>query len=122
MKGLDVLGEILAVFEVELLLPALFGGAGCRITLRRGIAQDGGAELLVHQNAGFLLRHSGGDGSLESVVDHLLGGSDLRRLLGRQRAGPAEHLRLERAAVIEGQNVERLVEPESRHAVSLSFR
>src|SRR2546430_13630111 len=38
--------------------------------------------------------------------DHLLGRGDLRRLLGRQRPLPAEHLRLERAAVVERQDVQ----------------
>src|SRR5215467_549039 len=101
MKSLDMFGEILAVFEVELLLPTLFSGACCRKPLLLGIAEDGGAELLVNQNTGFLLGHSSGQGSLEGVIDHLLGGSDLRRLFRAQSAAPTKHLRLERSAVIE---------------------
>ena len=122
MKGLDVFGEIRAVFEVELLLPALFGGTGCCKPLRRGIAEDGGAELLVNQNAGFLLGHTSRQGRLKGVIDDLLGRSNLCRLLWAQRAGPAEHLRLEGSAVIEGQEVEGSSISSSGHPFSLSFR
>ena len=53
--------EILAIFEVELVLPALLRRAGGDDTLGRRIAQDGGAELLVDQDAGLLLGHAAGE-------------------------------------------------------------
>ena len=122
MERLDVFGEVLAVFEIELVLAALLGGARGGITVRGGIAQNGGAELFVHQDAGLLLGHAGRDGGLEAVVDHLLGGGDLGGLRGVEVAVPAEHLRLERAAMVEGQDVERLVVADGFHDFSFIFR
>jgi hypothetical protein len=34
VEGFDVLGEVFAVLEVELLLTALLGGAGNRVSVR----------------------------------------------------------------------------------------
>src|SRR5215510_15308106 len=48
-------------------------------------------------------RHANGDGSLEAVVDHRLGSSDLRRLLRAQGALPAEHTRLKGRTMVKGQ-------------------
>src|SRR6266446_2442490 len=122
LKGLDMLSEVLAVLEVELVLPALLGGTRERIALGRRIAEDGSTELLVHEDARPVLGDAGGDGGPEAVVDHLLGDGDLRRLLWAQRALPAEHLCLERPAVVEGEDIERPVEAYSRHRPFLSFR
>ena len=121
-EGLDMPGEIFAVFEIEFVLPALLDAAGGRVVVCRRVAEDGGAELLVGQDARFLLRHAVPDRGLEAIVDHLLGCGDFGRLIGRQRALPAEHLRLERVAVVEGQDVERFVETGGPHAFSLSCR
>ena len=120
IERLDVLGEILAVLEVELVLAALLGGAGRGVAVLGGVGENGGAELLVHQDAGLFLRHAARDGGLEAVVDDLLGGGDLGRLLGGQGALPAEHFLLERAAMVERQNVQRLVESHAHDAVSFS--
>jgi hypothetical protein len=95
-----VFGKILAVLEVEFLLPTLFRGGAGNIATSRGIAQNGGAELLVDEDASVLLRHPSRDGRLEAVVDHLLGSSDLCGLLWTQGALPAEHPRLERAPMV----------------------
>ena len=57
----------------------------------------------------FSLGHASGDGGLEAVVDHLLGGSNLRCLLLSQLPLPAEHLRLERTTMIEWLDVQRLI-------------
>ena len=105
VEGLDVCGEALAVLEVELLLSTLLRGARRHVALRCRIAKDCGTELLVHQDTGFLLGHPSRNSSLEAVVDHLLGGSDLRRLLRIERTLPAEHSRLERTAMVEGQDI-----------------
>src|SRR5439155_10352743 len=114
--------EVLAVLEVELLLPALLGGTGERVAVGRRVAEDGSTELLVHEDAGLVLGDASGDGGPEAVVDHLLGDGDLRRLLGAQRALPAEHLRLERPTVVEGQDIPRMVEAHNCHLPFLSFR
>jgi hypothetical protein len=44
-----VLAKILAVFEVEFVLAAFFGGAGGRIAVLGRRPSDGVAELLVHK-------------------------------------------------------------------------
>src|SRR5215470_15831900 len=108
-KGFDVLRKLLAVLEIELVLPASFSRASGDETLRSGVAKNIGAKLFVHENAGMGLGYTSSHGSLKSVVDHFLSVGDLCGLIRRQRAGPAEHLQLERAAVVERQNIKRLV-------------
>ena len=72
--------------------PLFSAGQAVTKPLACRIAQDGGAELLVDQDAGLLLRHAAAR-RLEAVVDHLLGGGDLGGLSRRQRRLPAEQLR-----------------------------
>ena len=100
-----MLGEVLAVLKVELLLPAFLRRARGHVSPRCGIAKYGRAELLVHQDSGFLFGHASRDRRLEAVIDHLLGSSNLRPLLRSQRTLPAEHSRLERAAVVKGLDI-----------------
>jgi hypothetical protein len=69
--------EILAIFEVELVLSALFRRTGGDDIPGRRIAQDGGAELFVHQNAGPSRWHASGQRRSEAVVDHLFGTGDV---------------------------------------------
>ena len=64
--------------------PLFSAGQAVVKPLRRGVAQDGGAELLVDQDAGLRLGHAGGDRGLEAVVDHLLGRGDLARSARRR--------------------------------------
>ena len=76
-------GKILAVLEVEFLLPTLLSGDTGDIATSRGIAQNGGTKLLIDEDAGRVPSgHPSRDGRLEAVVDHPLGGGDLRGLLG----------------------------------------
>jgi hypothetical protein len=103
--------EIFAIFKIELGRSALLRRAGGDDTLASRIVQDGGAELLVHQDARLFLGHPGGERRLEAVVDDLLGDGDLGRLRIAERRFPAEQLGLEGAAVIERQNVQRAVIP-----------
>ena len=56
------------------------------------------------------------------VKDYSPSGSDLGCLLRAELTIQAEHLLLERATVVNGQNVQRLVKAKSRHAVPLSLR
>ena len=58
-------GEVFAVLEIELVLAALLGGARRDIAVLCGVAQDGGAELLVDQDAGFLLGNARAQASLK---------------------------------------------------------
>src|SRR2546427_12074258 len=71
----DVVGEVFAVLEVELLLPALLGGTRRDIAVRLGIAEDGRPELLVHEDASLVSGHAGRHGGREAIVDHPFGGN-----------------------------------------------
>src|SRR5262249_3687570 len=113
---------IRAVFEIEFILAALLGRAGGGVAVLDGVAENGRAELLVHEDARLVLGHAGSYGGLESVVNHLLGGSELGRLFPCHSALPAKHLRLEGAAMIERQNVQRLVETDGHDSVSLRVK
>ncbi len=105
LEGLDVLGEFLAVLEIKFFLATLLSRASRYVAIRPGIAKNSGAELFVNQNSGLLLRHASVEGRLEAVVDYLLGGGDLCRLICAQRARPTEHFGLERPPVVEGQDI-----------------
>jgi hypothetical protein len=69
-------GEVLAILEVERVLSALLRRAGGDDALGGRIAQDGGAELLVHQDAGLFLGRASSERRQEAIVDDLLGASD----------------------------------------------
>ena len=114
--------EILAIFEIELLLPALFRRAGGDDILGGRLLKDRGAELFVHQDAGLFLGHSSDQRRLEAFVDDLLGAGDFGRLGIAERRLPAEQLGLEGAAVIERLNVERAVIPSRHQSDPLSLR
>src|SRR5262249_23026027 len=113
---------VLAVVEVELLLAALLGWAGDHIALLRCVAQDGSAELFVHQDAGPVGGNSSGDRRQKAVVDDPFGGGDLCPRFARQTSLPAEHLRLEGAAMVEGKDVQRLIKSKGHRFVSFSLR
>ena len=122
IERFDVAREILAIFEIEFVLPAFLRRASGGDVLGGGVAQNGGAELLVHQDAGLLLRHAAGERAMKAVVDHLLGAGDLGCLRIAQRRLPAEHFGLERAAMIEGQNIEWAIISSRHQAAPLSLR
>src|SRR6185437_1867495 len=104
------------------MLAAFFGWTGGAIAMRSGVPQNSSPELLINQDAGFLTGHPCLEGRHERIVDYLLRGGYLRRLFRGQSALPAEHFRLERASMIERQDIERLVKPNSFHEFSLYFR
>ena len=114
IEGLDMAGEVLAVLEVELVLPAFLRRTGSNDELGPGIAQDGGAELLVDQDARPVARRAAGQCREEAVVDDALGGRDLGRLGRAQRRLPAEQSGLERPAMVERLDIEGPV-PAARH-------
>jgi len=122
MKGVNMLIEIFAVFEVEFILTTLLRRATGYLSVSHCIAKNLVAKLLVNQNSSLVFGHATMDGSNESVVDHPLRSSDLCCLSRAQRAVPSEHLFLERATMVKRQNVEGLGEAAIRHAISLDFR
>src|SRR5207244_4683640 len=87
---LDVPREVVAVLEVELVLPAPFHAAYSQVPAPLRVAQAASAELLVDQDTRVLLRNASGDGRLESLVDDLLRRNDTRYLLRLGRAIPAK--------------------------------
>src|SRR6266496_4190639 len=105
LEGLDVSGEILAVLEIEFFLAALLSRASSCVAIRPGIAKNRTAKLLINQNSGLLLRHSGLECRLETVIDYLLGGGDLCRLICAQRTSPPKHFRLERSSMVKRQDI-----------------
>src|SRR5205807_1113173 len=100
------MGKILAVLEIELILSAFLGGTSDSKAVRFSLPQNRRAKLFVDQDTGLLSGYSLIDRRLEAVVDNLLRVGYLRRLFGRQRACPAKHAGLERAAVIKRQDIE----------------
>src|SRR5713226_4737767 len=121
VKGFDMLPEVFSILEIKLVLSAFFRRARSEVSCRACIAQNRGAKLLVHQNAGLFFRHARVDGGCESVIDDALGGRNFGCLLRAQCTVPSEHLLLEREPRNKGQNIQRLVKAESGHAVSLDF-
>src|SRR5262249_10677426 len=107
--------------EVELVLAALLGWAGGMIPISAGIAQDRATELLIHENSGLLLWHTGTDGGLEAVVDYLFCGRDFGGLRSVQVAVPAKHPCLQGTAMVERQDVQRLVEADGFHYSAFHF-
>ena len=91
----DMLGEVLAELEVELVLPALLHRYARDASARARVAQYGGAELLVNEDPRLFARHAAGYGRREAVVDDALGRRDPLGLLRVERSLPAEHPGLE---------------------------
>src|SRR5207244_12119503 len=116
---LDVARVVVAVLEVELVLAALLRRGGGEKGTRPRVAEDRGAELFVDEETGVRFRHAAGDGGEEALGDGCLRRRDSLRLLGGERALPAEEARLEGPAVVERENVERSVEPEVGHDASV---
>ena len=95
-----------AVLEVELLLAALLDRLGELEAVLPGELGDVRAELLVDEHPGRFGVYAALDGDLHALEDQLLGVGDRLGLLGRRIALDAEHLLLERAPVVEGEDVE----------------
>jgi hypothetical protein len=77
VEGLDMLHKILAILEVELVLPALLSRTGGDNGFDGSVAKDGGAELLIHQDASFFSGHASGARRLKAIVYDLLGAGDV---------------------------------------------
>ena len=80
VERFDVTCEILAILEIEFVLPAFLRRASGDDIPGRGIAQNGGAKLLVDKDARLLLRYAAGERRKKAIVDHAFGSGDLCRL------------------------------------------
>jgi hypothetical protein len=114
VEALDVLAEGVAVLEVELVLAALLDRHRELEALLLRPLGDPVAELLVDEHAGRRGVEPALHRQLHALEDQLLGVRDRRRLLLRRVALDPEHLLLEGATVIEGQDVQLAVVAE-RH-------
>ena len=72
--------EILAILEIEFVLSALLGRASGDDIPGRGVAQDGGAKLLVDRMPAFSFGTPPASAAMKAIVDDPLGGGDLGRL------------------------------------------
>jgi carbon-monoxide dehydrogenase small subunit len=76
----NVACEILAILEIEFVLSAFLRRASGDDIPGRGVAQDGGAKLLVDKDARLILRYAAGERCKKAIVDDSFGSGDLRRL------------------------------------------
>jgi hypothetical protein len=91
LESLDVPLEVVAEFEVELILPALLHRRDRDEAAAFGVEQDAGPKLLVDQDACFFLVDPACHRRRHTLVDYALGAGDLRALFRIERTGPAEH-------------------------------
>ena len=105
--ALDMRPEVLAVLEVELVLPALLDRHRELDTARLRLLRDlsGPAELFIDERAGDRLIRAVAERGLEALEDQVLAVCDPLRLLGIRVALDAEALG-ERPAVIEREDVQ----------------
>ncbi len=87
--------------------------------LANALRGDVGTELLVDQDSGLVGGRALTESVREAVEDHGLGVDDLGGLGRRGIAVDPEHLLLERAPVVEGEDEERLVVSEGHRGVLL---
>ena len=106
IEFLDVLPEVVSILEVELVLTALLGGHGEDQLLFLRLAEDVAPELLVDEDPGCVAGGTGVQSRAEALVDQSLRVRDRLGLLRGGISGYAEHLLLERAAVVERQDVQ----------------
>src|SRR3954451_17494402 len=117
---LDVRAEVLAVLEVELVLPALLDRhRELEPVVLGGLGNPGGlAELLVDECAGHGRVGPALQRGFEALVDEMLAVRDRLRLLGRGVSLDPEPLLLERPAVVERQDVQLAVVAQSHRSVA----
>jgi hypothetical protein len=114
VEGLDVLRERVAVLEGELVAAGPLDGHGQRESLAMGGIGHLEAELLVDQQPARPARGALGEGALEAVVDELLELGDPCALVRARITVDAHQRLLERAALVEGQDVEGLAHHQAR--------
>ena len=99
--------ELVAELEVELRTPALLDRHRERDAGLPGTACELGPVLLVDEEAGAVLRDTVRDCQLEALVHDRLDVGHACSLVGRRCAGDAEQVAAERAAMVEGEHVQR---------------
>src|SRR5579863_1580523 len=115
-------GKLFAILKFELVLSALFRGAGGNDPVGGRVAENGRTKLLVDKDAGLVLLDAGCQRRFEPVIDDLFGAGDLRGLHIAQMRLPAEQLALERATMVERQEVKRVVPSAWHQLLPLSWR
>ena len=101
VEGLDVAREVLAVLELELGLAGSLGRHRQDVATRLRLSRDGGAELLVDEDAGAIARGAATDRLLEAFEDESLRVADAGTHLvgdrrGRRGTGPSRTIRGDR--------------------------
>ena len=104
--------EVVAVLELELGLAGSLGRHRQDVATRLRLSRDGGAELLVDEDAGAIARGATTDRLLEAFEDESLRVADAGTHLIGDRRGRVEEVLLERSTVIEREQVQRFVVPE----------
>jgi hypothetical protein len=113
----DVLGEVVAVLEVELVLPRFLDRHRQDQAVLLGLGRDRRAELLIDENAGCARLRAALDGRHHPLEDQPLGvGDGLGLLRGRIACDP-EHLLLKRPSVIEREDVQPAVVSKGHEAL-----
>ena len=105
VEVLDVLAEVVAVLEVELVLAGLLDRHGEQQALRFRLPNHIGAELFVDQDPCSILRGALVERLEEPLEDQTLGIDDRVGLLRARVPLDAEHLLLERASMVEREDV-----------------
>jgi hypothetical protein len=118
VEALDVVAELVAVLEVELVLAGLLDRHGQLEAAALRLLRDAAAELLVDQGPRDARVGAGVGGLEQALVDQVLCVGDRLGLLLVRLALDPEPLLLERPAVVERQDEELAVVAEC-HVVSL---
>ena len=123
VEPLDVIAELVAVVEVELVLARLLDRHRQHEAALLGLLGDAlrRAELLVDEAACAAWLGAPLGGLQHALEDQVLGVGDRLRLLWRGVALDPEHLLLERASMVEGQDVELAVVAECHSGAAASF-
>src|SRR5262245_14624783 len=118
VERLDVVAELVAVLEVELILPALLHRHREAEPHGLRVARDAGSELLVHEHPSRRRVNALVQRAARPLEDDALGVCDLAGLVLVRLALDAEELLLERPSVIERQDVQLPVVPELHRSSS----
>ncbi len=102
---LDVFGKVIAILKVEFVLAALFGRHGDVVAIGASVAENGGAEFFVDQDARLVFGSPRGHGLFIALVNDLLAIGNDGGLLGTHRLVKTEHLVPVRVAMVERQDV-----------------
>lgn len=104
-EGFNVLGERLAVLELELRRATFFHGKRSHMSVGGRVPQDLGAEVLIDTNPGTPERYIAADRLPEPIIDRSLALGDSSMSLRGERGCQMEHSRDVGMSVIEGQEI-----------------